>query len=134
MPLLIILTKEERSDRFEHRSSSASPKNIVHWVTHARKKGVGMWAWLLHRVTAIITLITVSSHVLKNQFGYIIPGGRLVSIDLLVFALTYHTLNGLRVIFIESSEWAAIHEDSLFWVVISITIVLIFSWIIWIDL
>ena len=93
-----------------------------------------MWAWLLHRVTAIITLISVSFHVLKNQFGYIIPGGKLLTIDLLVFALTYHSLNGIRVILIESSGWAAKHEDSLFWTVASFTIVFILIWIITVGL
>lgn len=129
------MTKEERSNnQFEPRNSSASPKNIIHWVTHARKRGIGMWAWLLHRVTAIITLISVSFHVLKNQFGYIIPGGKLLTIDLLVFALTYHSLNGIRVILIESSGWAAKHEDSLFWTVASFTIVFILIWIITVGL
>ena len=128
------MTKAERSKKQFEPRTSASPKNIVHWVTHARKRGIGMWAWLFHRITAIITLISASTHVLKNQFGYIIPGGKLVTIDLLVFALTYHSLNGIRVILIESSEWAANHEDSLFWIVATLTMVFILAWIITVGL
>jgi succinate dehydrogenase/fumarate reductase cytochrome b subunit len=88
-----------------------------------------MWAWLLHRFTAIIALIGIIFHVLRNQYGFITPGGRLFSIDLLVFSLSYHTLNGLRVILIELSGWAAKNEDKLFWLVTIVTCLFILSWI-----
>jgi succinate dehydrogenase / fumarate reductase cytochrome b subunit len=103
-------------------------------VTHARKRGIGMWAWILHRVSAMIILLSVLLHVLRNQFGFITPGGKLVTIDLLVFSLAYHSLNGLRVILIESSGWAAKHEDTLFWAVVTATFVLIFTWILTVGL
>jgi succinate dehydrogenase / fumarate reductase cytochrome b subunit len=124
-----LLKKENDSIILKTRDASTSPKNIVHWVTHARKRGVGMWAWLLHRLTAIVALMGIIFHVLRNQFGYITPGGRLFSIDLLVFALSYHTLNGIRVILIELSGWSAKNEDKLFWLVIILTFLFILGWI-----
>lgn len=88
-----------------------------------------MWAWILHRITAVIALVVVVLHILRNQFGIITPGGRLVSIDLLVFSLTYHTLNGARVIIIEIFGLAAEQADNLFWAVITITLLVIAAWI-----
>lgn len=118
----------------EPRNTASSPRYIVHWVTHARKRGVGMWAWILHRVTAVIILLSAIIHVSRNQFGVITPGGRLVSIDLLVFALTYHSLNGVRILLIESSELAARNEDKLFWGVIVLSLLFISTWILVVGL
>ena len=123
---------DEESERLipeEPKDDSVNPKRIVYWVTHARKRGASMWAWVLHRVTAIIILVAVVFHVLRNQFGFITPGGRLVTIDLLVFALAYHTLNGVRVILVETWGWAADRADPLFWIVIVSSLIFILSWL-----
>lgn len=113
----------------EPKDQSVNPKRIVDWVTHSRRRGASMWAWVLHRVTAVIILVAVVFHVMRNQFGIITPGGRLVTIDLLVFSLSYHTLNGVRVILVEAWGWAAERADPLFWVVITSTFVFILSWL-----
>jgi succinate dehydrogenase/fumarate reductase cytochrome b subunit len=113
----------ERRRPREVRNPSARTGNVVHWVTHARRRGLGMWAWLLHRVTAIMILGIAILHILKNQFGVLIPGGRLVTIDLLVFPGVYHALNGVRVILIETFDWAAVNEDRLFIGVLALTFI-----------
>ncbi len=87
-----------------------------------------MWAWLLHRVTAIMILGIAILHVLKNQFGVLIPGGRLVTIDLLIFPGVYHALNGVRVILVEAFDWAAVNEDRLFIGVLALTFIFIVYW------
>jgi succinate dehydrogenase/fumarate reductase cytochrome b subunit len=112
----------------EVRNPSARTGNVVHWVTHARRRGLGMWAWLLHRVTAIMILGIAILHILKNQFGVLIPGGRLVTIDLLVFPGVYHALNGVRVILVEAFDWAAVNEDRLFIGVLALTFIFIVYW------
>jgi succinate dehydrogenase / fumarate reductase cytochrome b subunit len=101
---------------------------VVHWVTHVRRRGLGMWAWLLHRVTAIMILGVAILHVLKNQFGVLVPGGRLVTIDLLIFPGVYHALNGVRVILVEAFDWAAVNEDRLFIGVLALTFIFIVYW------
>ena len=87
-----------------------------------------MWAWLLHRVTAIMILGIAILHVLKNQFGVPVPGGRLVTIDLLIFPGVYHALNGVRVILVEAFDWAAVNEDRLFIGVLTLTFIFIVYW------
>lgn len=123
------MSDEESVFEPEVRNPSASPKYVVHWITHARKRGLGMWAWILHRVTAVLISIGAILHIMRNQFGYIIPGGRVVTIDLLLFPGVYHALNGLRVILVEAFGWAAENEDRLFIAVIAATLLFIFYWI-----
>ena len=87
-----------------------------------------MWAWLLHRLSAVILIITGILHIMNEQFGLIIPGGDFVTVDLLAFAFAYHTLNGVRVILIESLGPLAKHEKTLFYLVIIATLGFMFWW------
>lgn len=128
------MQEEDEFTPFEPKDSNISPKNVADWIYHSRGRGVSMWAWLLHRLTAVISLFVVVLHILRNQFGILTPGGRLVSIDLLVFSLTYHTLNGARVIIVETWGLAAEKADTLFWVVIGLTLVTISAWLIVVGL
>jgi succinate dehydrogenase/fumarate reductase cytochrome b subunit len=113
----------------EVRNPSAKTLNVVHWFTHSRRRGLGMWAWLLHRITAIMILGVAILHILKNQFGVLVPGGRLVTIDLLLFPGVYHALNGVRVILIEAFDLAAANEEQLFIGVLALTFIFIVYWI-----
>ena len=113
----------------EAANPAARPGNTAHWVTHARRRGLGMYAWTLQRVTAILLVALAAVHVLANEFGYIIPGGRLVTVDLLLFSGSYHLLNGVRVILVEAFGWAALNEDRLFIGVLGLTTAFILWWI-----
>ena len=88
-----------------------------------------MWAWLFHRITAVMLLVILSLHILKNQFGVPVPGGRLVTIDLLIIPGTYHALNGIRMILVEAFDWAAVNEDRLFIGVLALTFIFLAYWI-----
>lgn len=112
----------------EAKNPAAKPGSVAHWVTHARRRGLGMYAWALHRVTAMLVIVLAFLHVLANEFGYIIPGGRLVTVDLLLFFGSYHLLNGVRVILIEASGWAARNEERLFVAVAVLTLAFVFWW------
>ncbi len=120
--------EDSKLRNMETRNPSASPRNVVHWVTHARRRGLGMWAWLLHRITAVLILMAAALHVMKNQFGLLVPGGRLVTIDLLLFSGVFHALNGVRVILVEAFDWAAVNEERLFIAVLGLTFLFIVYW------
>jgi succinate dehydrogenase / fumarate reductase cytochrome b subunit len=107
---------------------------VIDWVNFTRKRGISMWAWILHRLTALLTVIVLGLHILRNQFGFITPGGRLVAVDLLLVLVAYHGLNGLRVVTIETWGLAAEQADRLFWVVSSLTIVFLAWWFISVGL
>ncbi len=69
------LNEEEDFAPREVRNPAARAGNVVHWVTHARKRGLGMWAWILNRVTAVTIIFSTILHVLRNQFGVLTLGG-----------------------------------------------------------
>ena len=123
------MDEEERRVPRESRNPGAEPGNIVHWVTHARRRGLGMWAWLLHRVSAVMLIALTVLHVMANQFGVIVPGRRLVTIDLLLLVGSYHLYNGVRVILVEFTGWAARNEDRLFIAVVVATLATFIAWI-----
>jgi len=112
----------------EKRDPSSSSRNVINWVTFSRKRGLGMWAWLLHRLSAVILIVAGILHIMDNQFGFVIPGGDFVTVDLLVFSFAYHTLNGVRVILIESVGFLAKYEKTLFYLVIISTLGFMFWW------
>ena len=93
-----------------------------------------MWAWLLQRITAVLALFGAIFHILAYQFGYSFPGGRLVTLDLLLFTMIYHMFNGIRVMLIESFGWAAKREEKVFIAVIVATILVVALWILKVGL
>jgi succinate dehydrogenase / fumarate reductase, cytochrome b subunit len=122
------MTVSEDQAPNENRDPASSSKNVINWVTFSRKRGLGMWAWLLHRLSAVILIVAGILHIMDNQFGFIIPGGDFVTVDLLVFSFAYHTLNGVRVILIESVGFLAKYEKTLFYLVIISTLGFMFWW------
>jgi len=128
------LEDEKKQIPRETANPAARPGSMAHWVTHARRRGLGMYAWALHRLTAVLVIVLAILHVLANEFGIIVPGGRLVTVDLLLFSGSYHLLNGVRVILIEAFGWAAKNEERLFMGVIGLTLAFILWWIIVVGL
>ena len=122
------MTVSEDQAPSENRDPASSSRNVINWVTFSRKRGLGMWAWLLHRLSAVILIVAGILHIMDNQFGLIIPGGDFVTVDLLVFSFAYHTLNGVRVILIESVGFLAKYEKTLFYLVIISTLGFMFWW------
>ena len=119
---------EEVPKPIEVKNPAADYRNVIHWVTHVRKRGLGMWAWLMHRVTAILLIFGVIVHVLANHWGIAFPGGTYVTDDILLFSGAFHMFNGIRVILIEAFGWAAEREDKLFIAVLAATILFMVYW------
>ena len=73
----------------------------------------GMWAWLGQRVTAVVILVTIMVHLVLTHFvaigelSYDNIGERLavtavlVNDILLLLAVTYHALNGVRMVLLD---------------------------------
>ena len=118
----------------EPRDPEISPRGVMDWVNFTRKRGVSMWAWILHRITALLTIVALGLHILRNQFGFVTPGGRLVAVDLLLVLVVYHGLNGLRVVVIETWGMAAERADKLFWAVLGLSFAFLAWWLIYVGL
>ena len=92
----------------------------------------GMWSWVLHRITGVAIFFFLLVHVLDTALVRVSPEAYNAVIGtyknpimalgevVLVAAVAYHAYNGLRVIFVDFSTWAARHERQLWWGVIAL--------------
>lgn len=117
---------------------------LIVWVVRNLRNGivpvyngdVGQYAWVLHRATGIGILFFLLIHILDIM---LIGLGRdvydhtvefyahwfIVPMEvMLVGAVVYHTLNGIRVIAINFSSEGAVREKKAFWWVMGATILL----------
>lgn len=105
---------------------------------------LGQYAWILHRVAGAGIVFFLLVHILDIMligFGRevydeaveVYSNPFLIPMEIaLVGAVFYHTLNGLRIILINFSEWGLHRQKTLFWAALGITVVLtaISGWII----
>ena len=89
----------------------------------------GYWAWVLHRVSGVATVLFLFIHILDTSllgFGpeayetfihlYRLPAFRVMEVGLAA-AVLYHGLNGLRIIATDFSDTAARAQRPLWYVV-----------------
>ena len=105
-------------------------------------KGVGMWAWLLFRISGLVLVAYLFVHIWVISQGRI--GGPveldklfetfdkpfLVFLDLLlVAALMYHALNGVRIVLMDLGVGIRQHK-AVFWVcmVVAAAALSLFAW------
>jgi succinate dehydrogenase / fumarate reductase cytochrome b subunit len=111
-------------------------KNLRNGVVPIYNGDVGQYAWILHRVTGAGILFFLLVHILDIM---LIGLGRdvydhtvefyahwfVIPMEImLVGAVIYHTLNGLRVIAINFTSEGAVREKKAFWWVLAATIIL----------
>ena len=97
---------------------------------------VGMWSWVLHRITGVAIFFFLLVHVLDTALVRVSPEAYNVVITTyktpliglaelgLVAAILYHGLNGLRITLIDFWSKGAKYQNQMFWVVMAITVVL----------
>ena len=97
---------------------------------------VGMWSWVLHRITGVAIFFFLLVHVLDTALVRVSPEAYNVVITTyktpligvaelgLVAAILYHGLNGLRVILLDFWSKGAKYQNVMFWVVVGIAFVL----------
>jgi succinate dehydrogenase / fumarate reductase cytochrome b subunit len=97
---------------------------------------VGMWSWVLHRITGVAIFFFLLVHVLDGALILVSPQAynsvigtyKTPIIGLgelgLVAAILFHALNGIRVILIDFWPKGAKLQNVMFWIVIAIALVL----------
>lgn len=110
-----------------------------------RSRG-GMWPWLGQRVTAVVIIVTIMVHLVLTHFVSIGElsfddiGERLASTAVLVndvlllVAVVYHALNGVRMVVLDwglSGQGARRGFDAFLWVV-GIVAVVYGIWALWV--
>ena len=97
---------------------------------------VGMWSWVLHRITGVAIFFFLLVHVLDTAlvrvspeaYNSVIATYKTPLIGLgelgLVAAILFHALNGVRVILIDFWPKGVKFQNAMFWVVIVIALLL----------
>ncbi len=106
-------------------------------------KGIGMWAWVLFRISGLVLVAYLFVHVWVIAQGRAGDGGEtlnnlfetfdtpvLVFLDfMLVSAVMYHALNGVRIVLMDLGVGIRQHK-AVFWVcmVVAAAILSLFAW------
>ena len=97
---------------------------------------VGMWSWVLHRVTGVAIFFFLLVHVLDTALVRVAPEAYNVVIATyqtpligvaelgLVAAILYHGFNGIRIALIDFWSKGAKYQNVMFWVVVGAAFVL----------
>ena len=97
---------------------------------------VGMWSWVLHRITSVAIFFFLLVHVLDTSLVRVSPEAynsvmasyKTVIMGLgemgLVAAILFHALNGLRIIAVDFWRKGTKYQNLLFWIVIIVSVVL----------
>ncbi|WP_091850292.1 succinate dehydrogenase, cytochrome b556 subunit [Candidatus Aquiluna sp. UB-MaderosW2red] len=98
---------------------------------------VGMWSWVLHRITGVAIFFFLLVHILDTALVRISPEAYNVVMESyktpiiglaelgLVGAILFHGLNGLRIVAIDFWSKGTKYQSMMFWAVMAITVVAI---------
>jgi succinate dehydrogenase / fumarate reductase cytochrome b subunit len=116
----------------------AQPKKMGGTLYRGRE---GMWSWVLHRITGVAIFFFLLVHVLDGALMAIGPAEYNAVIGayktpvmglgeiVLVAAIGYHALNGLRIILLDFWSKGAKYQKPLFWTAIVLWIVLLIGFV-----
>lgn len=97
---------------------------------------VGMWSWVLHRITGVAIYFFLLVHVLDTSlvrlspeaYDAVIATYKTPIIGLaelgLVAAILYHAFNGVRIILIDFWSKGSKYQNLMFWIVVAIAFVI----------
>jgi len=97
---------------------------------------VGMWSWVLHRITGVAIFFFLLVHVLDTSLVRVSPEAynsvmasyKTLIMGLgemgLVAAILFHALNGIRIILVDFWRKGTKYANAMFWIVIIVAVVL----------
>ncbi len=95
----------------------------------------GMWSWVAHRITGVLTFFFLFAHVLDTALVRVSPESYDLVIDTyknpfvnlmevgLVGAVLFHALNGLRIIAIDFWERGPRVQRQMLWAIVAVWVV-----------
>ena len=96
---------------------------------------VGMWSWVLHRITGVAIFFFLLVHVLDTALVRLSPEAYNAVINTyktpligvaelgLVAAVLYHSMNGVRIVLIDFWRKGVKYQNIMFWIVVSIAFI-----------
>lgn len=97
---------------------------------------VGMWSWVLHRITGVAIFFFLLVHILDTSLVRVDPQAynsvmstyKTLIIGIgelgLVAAILFHAFNGVRIILIDFWRKGVKYQNVMFWIVIAIAFIL----------
>ena len=97
---------------------------------------VGMWSWVLHRITGVAIFFFLLVHVLDTSLVRLSPEAYDIVIATyktpiigvaelgLVAAILFHAFNGIRIILIDFWSKGSKYQNLMFWIVVTIAFVI----------
>ena len=95
----------------------------------------GMWSWVAHRITGVLTFFFLFAHVLDTALVRVSPEAYNEVIETyknplvnlmevgLVGAVLYHALNGIRVMLVDFWAKGARYQRTMLWIILIIWVV-----------
>lgn len=102
---------------------------------------VGMWSWVLHRITGVAIFFFLLVHILDTALVRVSPEAYNAVIGTyknpimglgevaLVAAIGLHALNGLRIILVDFWAWGTKHQKLLQWIALALWIILLIGFV-----
>ena len=102
---------------------------------------VGMWSWVLHRITGVAIFFFLLVHILDTSLVRVSPEAYNAVIGTyknpimgvgevaLVAAIGLHALNGLRIILIDFWAWGTKHQKLLQWIALALWVILMVGFV-----
>ncbi|MCI2419010.1 succinate dehydrogenase, cytochrome b556 subunit [Saccharopolyspora sp. K220] len=124
-------------------STTASATGAPQRVTAPRAKGrlyrgdLGMWSWVAHRITGVLTFFFLFVHVLDTALVRVSPNAYDTVIDTykqplmilfelgLLAAVLFHAFNGIRVMLVDFWANGTKYQKPMLWTVVVLWLVLI---------
>ena len=97
---------------------------------------VGMWSWVLHRITGVAIFFFLLVHVLDTSLVRLSPEAYDIVIATyktpiiglaelgLVAAILFHAFNGIRIILIDFWSKGSKYQNAMFWVVVGVAFII----------
>ncbi|MCP2165516.1 succinate dehydrogenase, cytochrome b556 subunit [Goodfellowiella coeruleoviolacea] len=122
-------------------STSAATADVTERAGSSRGGGrlyrgdLGMWSWVLHRITGVATFFFLFVHVLDTALVRVSPNAYDRAIELyknpvvnlmevgLVGAVLYHALNGVRVMLVDFWSKGTKYQRGMFWTIVGVWLV-----------
>ena len=105
------------------------------WLGSLHRGAPGMWSWVAHRITGVLTFFFLFAHVLDTALVRVSPQAynevietyktpivTLIEVGL-VGAVLYHALNGVRVMLVDFWAKGPRYQRQLLWAIIGVWVV-----------
>jgi succinate dehydrogenase / fumarate reductase cytochrome b subunit len=123
-------------------SSATRPSAAIPAAKRARRPAgslyrgrEGMWSWVAHRITGVLTFFFLFAHVLDTALVRVSPESYDVVIDTyknpfvnlmeigLVGAVLFHALNGLRIMAVDFWSQGPRYQRQMLWTIVAVWVI-----------